>query len=285
MNIKKEILKNINEELTTKPLSYKEEETDMPNQTLFVFKTDEVEYGVAFKKDSVKNGIAYEVMFGDFDEETGAINTEPTNLNNAPVVFSTVYKIIEDFMKAKRPEVLDFIAAGHSSSRLSIYKRFAKKIAEGLPEYKPRTVYNLLSNEKIPRKIAIVKESWLEQNKDKKVEQQKENTVTVNKILKEIILEEILEEAEYQGKKVTLNDPFRTPKGPKKYSVYVKNDKGNVVKVNFGDKDMEIKRDNPERKKSFRARHNCDQKKDKTKAGYWSCKFWSNKSVRDLLKG
>ena len=72
--------------------------------------------------------------------------------------------------------------------------------------------------------------------------------------------EEITNEAwaseEKKGKK--LNKPFRTSKGPKKFSVYVKNDKGNVVKVNFGDPNMEIKRDDPKRRKSFRARHNCE---------------------------
>ena len=70
----------------------------------------------------------------------------------------------------------------------------------------------------------------------------------------------------------TLNKPFRTPKGPKKFSVYVKNEKGNVVKVNFGDPNMEIKRDDPNRRKNFRARHNCDNPGPKTKARYWSCK-------------
>ena len=79
---------------------------------------------------------------------------------------------------------------------------------------------------------------------------------------------------EYQGRKVTLNKPFRTPKGPKKFSVYVKNEKGNVVKVNFGDPNMKIKKNIPERRKSFRARHNCDKKTDKTTPGYWSCKMW-----------
>ena len=74
--------------------------------------------------------------------------------------------------------------------------------------------------------------------------------------------------------KKTLNKPFRTPKGPKKFSVYVKNEKGNVVKVNFGDPNMEIKRDDPARRKSFRARHNCDNPGPKTKARYWSCKQW-----------
>ena len=81
-------------------------------------------------------------------------------------------------------------------------------------------------------------------------------------------------EAEYGGRKVKLGKPFRTPDGPKKFSVYVKNEKGNVVKVNFGDPNMEIKRDDPDSRKSFRARHKCDQKKDKTKAGYWSCWQW-----------
>jgi hypothetical protein len=92
-----------------------------------------------------------------------------------------------------------------------------------------------------------------------------------------------VEAAEYQGKKVELNKPMRGD--VKKYKVYVKNDKGNVVKVNFGDKNMEIKRDDPERRKSFRARHNCSNPGPKRKARYWSCKMWSSKSVSDILKG
>jgi len=91
-------------------------------------------------------------------------------------------------------------------------------------------------------------------------------------------------EANDDKKNVKLNKPFRTPKGPKKFSVYVKNDKGNIVKVNFGDPNMEIKRDDPERRKNFRSRHQCDTNPGpKWKARYWSCKFWeSNKSVTDL---
>jgi len=84
----------------------------------------------------------------------------------------------------------------------------------------------------------------------------------------------IVEAAEYQGRKVKLNDPFRTPDGPRKFSVYVRNEKGNVVKVNFGDPDMEIKRDDPGRRASFRARHNCDNPGPKWKARYWSCYQW-----------
>ena len=80
--------------------------------------------------------------------------------------------------------------------------------------------------------------------------------------------------AEYQGRKVQLNKPFRTPDGPKKFSVYVTNDRNNVVKVNFGDPNMKIKKHIPERRKSFRARHNCDNPGPKWKARYWSCKAW-----------
>jgi hypothetical protein len=93
----------------------------------------------------------------------------------------------------------------------------------------------------------------------------------------------IKESAKYQGKEVKLNDPIRSKNGPKKFHVYVKDPKtGNVKKVNFGDPNMDIKRDDPKRKKSFRARHKCDQAKDKTKAKYWSCKMWSSKKVSKL---
>ena len=79
-------------------------------------------------------------------------------------------------------------------------------------------------------------------------------------------------EAEYKGRKVKLNKPMRGD--VKKFKVYVKNDKGNVVKVSFGDPNMRIKKSNPARRKSFRARHNCDNPGPKTKARYWSCRKW-----------
>lgn len=88
-----------------------------------------------------------------------------------------------------------------------------------------------------------------------------------------------LEEAEYKGRKVQLNKPMRGD--VKKFKVFVKDPKtGNVKKVNFGDKDMRIKKSNPKNKKSFRARHKCDKKKDKTTAGYWSCRMWEGKSYK-----
>lgn len=80
--------------------------------------------------------------------------------------------------------------------------------------------------------------------------------------------------AEHSGRKVTLNKPFRTPDGPKKFAVYVKNGSGKVVIVRFGDPNMEIKKDIPARRKSFRARMRCDSPGPKYKARYWSCKAW-----------
>ena len=80
--------------------------------------------------------------------------------------------------------------------------------------------------------------------------------------------------ADYQGKKVTLNKPFYTPGEAKKKAVYVRNPKGTIIKVRFGDPKMEIKKDDPERRKNFRARHNCDTATDKTTPRHWSCKAW-----------
>ena len=98
-------------------------------------------------------------------------------------------------------------------------------------------------------------------------------------------LEFAFEAAEYQGRKVTLNKPFRTPKGPKKFAVYTKNEKGNVVIVRFGDPNMEIKRDDPQRRKNFRSRHNCDNPGPKWKARYWSCYQWRGGSKVEGSEG
>ncbi len=86
------------------------------------------------------------------------------------------------------------------------------------------------------------------------------------------VLPSTITEAQYQGKTVTLNKPVRG--GTKKFYVYVKNEKGNIIKLGFGDPNMEIKADNPARRRSFRARHNCDNPGPKWKARYWSCKKW-----------
>ena len=91
----------------------------------------------------------------------------------------------------------------------------------------------------------------------------------------------IEEEVEHEGRKVTLNKPFGGDSKHKRY-VYVKNEKGNVIKLGFGDPNMEIKRDDPERRKAYRARHNCDNPGPKWKANYWSCKYWSSTPTSKL---
>ena len=84
--------------------------------------------------------------------------------------------------------------------------------------------------------------------------------------------DETLDEAEYRGRKVSLGKPMRGD--VKKFKVYVRKPNGKVVKVNFGDPNMRIKKSNPARRRSFRARHNCANPGPRTKARYWSCRKW-----------
>jgi hypothetical protein len=125
-------------------------------------------------------------------------------------------------------------------------------------------VFDFLMNEIKGEDSEFQTESYLPNIRGKKIYEDQYGSVEILPI----------QESEYKGRKVTLNKPFYTPDGPKKRSVYVKNSKGNVVKVNFGDPNMEIKRDSPSHRKSFRARHKCSEKKDRTTPGYWSCKAW-----------
>ena len=83
--------------------------------------------------------------------------------------------------------------------------------------------------------------------------------------------EDILAEAKHKGKNVNLGKPFRTPGGPKKFAVYVRKPGGGIKKVTFGDPKLKVRNRNKGAAKSFRARHKCSQKKDRTTAGYWSC--------------
>ena len=118
-------------------------------------------------------------------------------------------------------------------------------------------VFDFLMNEIKGDDSDVKSESYLPNIRGKKIYEDQYGSVEILPI----------QESEYKGRKVTLGKPFYTPDGPKKRSVYVKNSKGNVVKVNFGDPKMEIKRDSPSHRKSFRARHKCSEKKDKTTPG------------------
>ena len=125
-------------------------------------------------------------------------------------------------------------------------------------------VFDFLMNEIKGDDADVTSESYLPNIRGKKIYEDQYGSVEILPI----------QESEYKGRKVTLNKPFYTPDGPKKRSVYVKNSKGNIVKVNFGDPNMRIKKNSPSHRKSFRARHKCSEKKDKTTSGYWSCKAW-----------
>lgn len=97
--------------------------------------------------------------------------------------------------------------------------------------------------------------------------------------------EEGLNEVKHRGRNVKLNRPFRTPGGPKKYAVYVKSKAGKVKKVTFGDPGLRVRGSSAARRKSFAARHKCSQKKDRTTAGYWSCRSHRIKSLGNKGKG
>jgi hypothetical protein len=113
---------------------------------------------------------------------------------------------------------------------------------------------------------------WLvESDLGKKVLLENGDEVWLDAPMYEEEVEELLFEAKHKGKNVKLNSPFRTPGGPKKFAVYVKTPKGTIKKVTFGDPNLKVRNRNPKAAKSFRARHKCDQKKDRTTAGYWSC--------------
>lgn len=113
---------------------------------------------------------------------------------------------------------------------------------------------------------------WLvESDLGKKVLLENGDEVWLDAPMYEEEVEELLFEAKHHGKNVKLNSPFRTPGGPKKFAVYVKTPKGTIKKVTFGDPNLKVRNRNKKAAKSFRARHNCDKKKDRTMAGYWSC--------------
>ena len=115
-------------------------------------------------------------------------------------------------------------------------------------------------------------DTWImESDLGKKVLLESGEEVWLDAPMYEEKLDEVLNEAKHRGKNVKLGSPFRTPGGPKKFAVYVKTPKGTVKKVTFGDPNLRIKNASKGRAKSFRARHKCDQKKDRTTAGYWSC--------------
>jgi len=165
-----------------------------------------------------------------------------------------------------------------------------KKIADNSMDFEyDDNEFDMVKNQLVKAKNAIINIEKMIEGNEGRLEDWLQSKITLAVDYLDVVADYLMGErqkvaSKNEGKK--LNKPFRTPGGPKKFSVYVKNDKGNVVKVNFGDPNLEIKRDDPNRRKNYRARHHCESPGPKWKANYWSCRNWeAGRSVSDNLKG
>lgn len=165
-----------------------------------------------------------------------------------------------------------------------------KKIADNSMDFEyDDDEFDMVKNQLVKAKNAIINIEKMIEGNEGRLEDWLQSKITLAVDYLDVVADYLMGErqkvaSKNEGKK--LNKPFRTPGGPKKFSVYVKNDKGNVVKVNFGDPNLEIKRDDPNRRKNYRARHHCESPGPKWKANYWSCRNWeAGRSVSDNLKG
>jgi hypothetical protein len=171
-------------------------------------------------------------------------------------------------MRLIEPSLISEDLKYHLDNKISlnenVFRIYSEKYFKLINEV--RNLYN-------QNKIRLNEEDiWLvESDLGKKVLLENGDEVWLDAPMYEEEVEELLFEAKHKGKNVKLNSPFRTPGGPKKFAVYVKTPKGTIKKVTFGDPNLKVRNRNPKAAKSFRARHKCDQKKDRTTAGYWSC--------------
>ena len=206
-------------------------------------------------------------------------------------------KLAVDYVK--KPEIAPTAkeeARVINPKRMSAYQKFAKahkvdhdsiRMAHDNPNH-PESK-RMMKNKHFANALGMYKAANESTDLDKKINEDFEDFLNVVMVDEQINLEDseaccddcadnfdhVITEAEYQGKSVKLNDPIRTSENPnKKFKVYVKNGEGNVVVVRFGDPNLSIKRDDPDRRRSFRARHKCDNPGPKWKARYWSCYQW-----------
>jgi hypothetical protein len=155
-----------------------------------------------------------------------------------------------------------------------------KKIADNSMDFEyDDNEFDMVKNQLVKAKNAIINIEKMIEGNEGRLEDWLQSKITLAVDYLGVVADYLMGErqkvaSKNEGKK--LNKPFRTPGGPKKFSVYVKNDKGNTIKVNFGDPNMRIKDNIPGRRKNFRARHNCENPGPKTKARYWSCRQWSD---------
>jgi hypothetical protein len=208
--------------------------------------------------------------------------------------------MISKYLKSITKKILD----RNNSSRYTMNESSVPFVVNNKNMVIPMTCKSIQANDLIPGDIMVMESgeifniNAIELNEDKLalniVDQNKCERIRImetNSIIG-ILGTDLNEDFDEDGSQVEIYEDTKRKvklnkimKGDvKKYKVYVKNDKGNVVKVNFGDPNMEIKRDDPGRRKNFRARHNCDNPGPRWKARYWACKTWSTQSVTSMLK-
>ena len=196
---------------------------------------------------------------------------EVTGEGDAQKIFATVLNAIQKFVKEHKPESLQFTAskevgAGQNSqSRAKLYDRLVQRYAGAMGYEAYQEDHGVGVVYELTRVDTNTTES-LEETYDGDDFYEAYGELWYNE-------DEQLDEAEYHGRKVPLGKPMQGD--VKKFKVYVKDPgTGNIKKVNFGDPNMRIKKSNPARRRSFRARHNCDNPGPRTKARYWSCRKW-----------
>ena len=232
----------------------------MPKEELEEF-ADMFEDVRGLDKKSEKSGIPYSILKEVYDRGIASYEDSPETMTREQWAFARVNAFIlgKNIDRDLAEKVLEW---GTDETRMA-YARATPGQSQEITDvrYSAEGALKAINNANLQRMFKMFsEEACCDECKDE--------------IVEEVDWDLVLHEAEYQGKEVSLNKPFYTPDGPKKSAVYTMGPNGKVVIVRFGDPNMEIKKDNPERRASFRARHNCDDPGPKWKARYWSCKAW-----------
>lgn len=243
-------------------MEYEAEEVirQMPKEELEEF-ADMFEDVRGLDKKSEKSGIPYSILKEVYDRGIASYEDSPETMTREQWAFARVNAFIlgKNIDRDLAEKVLEW---GTDETRMA-YARATPGQSQEITDvrYSAEGALKAINNANLQRMFKMFsEEACCDECKDE--------------IVEEVDWDLVLHEAEYQGKEVSLNKPFYTPDGPKKSAVYTMGPNGKVVIVRFGDPNMEIKKDNPERRASFRARHNCDDPGPKWKARYWSCKAW-----------
>ena len=252
-----------------------------------------------------KHKVTMRMLEAVYDRGVGAYRTNPSSVRPnvtgpeqwAMARVNSFLKIVTGAKKANHDK--DLLPSGHpSSSKKSVTKaKLANDVFSTEMEARARSmdmgcegkihVHEDGMGQAVYMPCGSHEEYLAYYSRDEVAEDPEEPSVNRLDALRAIVQEVMKEEftkAEYQGEKVTLNKPRRIQGGNKKFEVFVQ-DGGKVKRVAFGDPNMEIRRDDPKARANFRSRHSCDTKKDKTTAGYWSCRMWEGgTSVSELTK-